>query len=54
LELKLAVYKGAYVLDLEPLYVSLNELVHAFEMNYLRLNIWVCWVKISGILGGLS
>jgi len=44
-----AVYKGTCVLDLEPLYVSMTELMHEFEMNYLRLNIWICWVQISGI-----
>ena len=38
------------MLDLECLYMSMNELMHEFEMNYLRLNIWVCWVKFSGLV----
>jgi len=42
LEVKWAIYRGACVLDLEYLYVGMNELVYEFEMSYLRQNIWVC------------
>ena len=36
--------------DLEYLHVSMNELMHEFEMSYLRKNILVGWLKFSALV----